>query len=121
MEQFKVIVAGSRDFSDYLLLCHKCDIFFSKKKPSHIISGNARGADILGKQYAEEHDIPCIVMPAEWDRYGKRAGYIRNQQMLDEADALIAFWDGRSRGTQHMIDIARDKGIPVRVVRTAEK
>ncbi len=114
---FDVIIAGSRDFNDYDLLRKKCNLFFANKHPTSIISGGARGADSLGRKYASEKGIPCVVMPAQWDTYGKKAGYLRNNEMLKRADALVAFWDGSSPGTQQMIQISKHKGIPVRIVR----
>ena len=115
-ESFSVIIAGSRGFSDYDLLCEKCDKIFSRRKPTLILCGEAKGADLLGKRYAKEHGIPVQSFPAQWDEYGKAAGMIRNKQMLAFADALVAFWDGESRGTENMLDIAANKGIPVRVI-----
>ncbi|MBQ9721533.1 MAG: DUF2493 domain-containing protein [Oscillospiraceae bacterium] len=116
-EKFDVIIAGSRGFDDYAMLVRHCDYLFSVCKPNAIISGTARGADTLGERYAKERGIPVQRFPAQWDKYGKRAGYLRNQEMLDHADALIAAWDGKSRGTAHMIEIARQKGIPVRIIK----
>ena len=115
-ERFDVIIAGSREFSDYDLLCEKCDKIFSRRKPTAILCGEARGADLLGKRYAKEHGIPVWSFPAKWDEYGKAAGMMRNKQMLAFADALVAFWDGESRGTENMLDIAANKGIPVRII-----
>lgn len=115
---FKVIVAGSRDFADYRLMAEKLDKLLSRKSHDEIviISGGARGADSLGEHYAREHNLHLKVFPADWNTFGKRAGYIRNEQMANYADALVAFWDGQSRGTQHMINIARQHGLNVRVV-----
>lgn len=116
---FKVIIAGGREFNDYKLMCKKVDRILSNKNTSEIqiISGNARGADKLGEKYAKDNNISLMCFPANWERYGKRAGYIRNEQMANEADALIAFWDGKSKGTKHMIDIARSKGLLIRVIK----
>lgn len=114
--RFQVIIAGGRDFNDYALLCSKCDMFFCKKTPSAIISGMARGADSLGVRYAREHGIPVLEFPADWKTLGKRAGILRNLQMLDVADAVVAFWDGQSRGTGHMISETKKRGLPLRVV-----
>ena len=116
-ESFSVIIAGSRGFSDYDLLCEKCDKIFSRRKPTAILCGEAKGADSLGKRYAKEHRIPIQSFPAQWDQYGEAAGMMRNKQMLAFADALVAFWDGESRGTENMLDIAANKGIPVRIIR----
>lgn len=117
MTRFAVIIAGTRTFANYQLLCEKCDLFFSSKKPTAIICGEARGADSLGKYYAKEHGIPVESFPADWEKHGKKAGYIRNKEMAEHADALIAFWDGESRGTKNMIDLARQYKIPYRIVR----
>lgn len=116
---FRVIVAGSRDFCDYELMKSKLDKLLARYDPQDltIVCGEARGADSLGKRYAEERGISVKSFPAEWERYGKSAGYKRNVQMAENADALVAFWDGKSRGTRHMIDIAIDHGLQVRIIR----
>lgn len=64
----------------------------------------------MGERYAKERGYAVSEHPADWDRYGKSAGYIRNKEMAEEADALMAFWDGKSRGTMHMINLAKEKG-----------
>lgn len=91
-------------------------IFFSRRHLTCIITGGARGADTLGEQYAVLRKIHSIVIPAKWDTNGKLAGYQRNEEMLKQADALIAFWDGCSHGTAHMIRISKEKKIQVRVI-----
>ena len=116
-ERFRVIIAGSRNFADYELLKSKCDFLFSKRKPTAILCGEARGADTLGKRYAEANQIPVLSFPADWEQYGRKAGYIRNSAMAEHADALIAFWDGQSRGTRNMIEIAQSMLIPTRVIK----
>lgn len=117
---FKVIIAGGRDFNNYRLLTRKVDYFLSEKYKTgeeiQVVCGGARGADDLGRDYAEDRDIDVALFPADWNKHGKSAGYIRNQQMGDYADALIAFWDGESRGTKNMIDIMNKLGKLVRVV-----
>lgn len=119
-DRFAVIIAGSRNFTDYDLLERKCDIIFSRKKPTIILCGEAKGADSLGKRYAFERGLAVQPYPADWRKNGRSAGYMRNEEMLRNADALVAFWDGESPGTKHMIKIARQAGIPVRVVMTAK-
>ena len=114
---FKVIVAGSRDFNDYKLLKEKLDVVLSNKVEIEIVSGGARGADKLGEVYAKERNLSCKVFPADWDAHGKSAGYKRNAEMAEYADALVAFWDGKSKGTGHMIDLAEKKRIQIRVVK----
>lgn len=109
----RTIIAGSRDCTDpdqLLAALAKCGW-----TPSMIISGAARGADRLGEIWAAENNISCERFPADWDHYGKTAGYQRNEQMANNAEALIALWDGKSRGTRHMIDIARQKGLRIYV------
>ena len=114
---FRVIIAGGRDFDDYDLLCEKCDRIFSHCKPTTIICGEARGAHQLGATYANKHGIEVLSIPAQWDLYGKRAGYLRNVAMADRADALVAFWDGQSKGTKHMIQTAEKRCLLTRIIR----
>jgi len=113
----KVIIAGGRNFNDYNKLRESCDNILVNQKDVEIVSGTAAGADTLGERYAQEKGYEVKKFPAQWDLYGKSAGYKRNQQMAEYADGLIAFWDGKSKGTKHMIDIANKMGLKVRVVR----
>ena len=101
----KVIIAGSRDITNYNLLLKVIEK--SKFEITEVVSGTARGVDKLGERYAEENNIPLKKFPADWNKYNKMAGYLRNKQMAEYADALIAIWDGESRGTKNMIDIAK--------------
>lgn len=119
MKSFKVIIAGGRDFADYTLLKSKLDIALSSKThlDIEIISGTARGADRLGEKYSMEAGHSLKKFPADWDTHGKSAGHIRNRQMGDYADALVAFWDGSSRGTKGMIEYMRKLNKPVRVIK----
>lgn len=115
---FRVIIAGGRDFKNYTLLSKTMDHLLSKIDGDIVIvCGKARGADTLGERYAKEHGYSVHYFPAEWDRHGRAAGYIRNIAMADNADALAAFWDGESRGTKNMIEIAKNRGLSVRVIR----
>ena len=112
---YKVIIAGSRDFTDYALLRSFTDETLAGVEDIEIVSGGARGADALGEQYARERGLSLKVFPAEWKKWGRAAGPIRNAQMADYADALIAFWDGKSAGTRDMIRKAEEKGLQVKV------
>lgn len=116
--KLNVIVAGGRDFNNYQLLSDKLDHLLSSvdKKDVILIVGGAKGADTLGKQYAEDNGINYQVMNADWDTHGKKAGVLRNIEMAKVANALVAFWDGESSGTKHMIEEARRKDLKVRVI-----
>ena len=118
---FRVIVAGGRDFNDYVLLKQVCDQMLAHKKQTHqitIVSGGARGADALATQYARDtsNDFNLVIINANWEVYGKSAGFIRNTEMAEFANALIAFWDSESKGTKHMIDTAKNKQLLRHVV-----
>lgn len=113
----KVIVAGSRNFNDYKLLRRKLDTLLSNTPEPIIISGTAHGADTLGERYAKEKGYKCLRYPADWNKYGKSAGYKRNKIMALKADALVAFWDGKSRGTRHMIQLAKSYRLKIKVVK----
>ena len=112
----RLIIAGSRGFKNYNLLCDETSKFIGTEKDVTIISGLARGADMLGCKFAEENNYPLEGFAAEWDKYGRSAGIRRNKYMAKHADSLIAFWDGESRGTMHMIDYAHSRGLKVKVV-----
>jgi hypothetical protein len=114
---FRLIIAGSRDFNDYSLLKQWCDYMLQNFNPADvmIVSGTARGADKLGEQYAMERGMKLDARPAKWDQYGKSAGYLRNEEMAQNADALIAFTNG-SKGTGHMINLAHKYNLKVKVV-----
>jgi hypothetical protein len=118
----KIIVAGSRDFNDFELLEKSLiDIIkefgLTKKSQITIVSGTANGADKLGEKFARKYGINIDQFPADWNKYGKRAGYLRNVQMAEHSDVLVAFWDGKSRGTSHMINIANDKKLKSFVIK----
>lgn len=130
MKELRVIIAGSRDFDDFPKLMNSCiDILHKISEQNdnldkiRIVSGTARGADLLGEQYAKVAGYEVSRFPADWDGLGKRAGYVRNAEMAKFAVAdgnygvLIAFWDGKSKGTKHMIDLAEKKGLEVHIVR----
>ncbi len=116
----KVIIAGGRDYTDYVRLEYICAELLQGKFNTEIVSGKARGADRLGEMFAVEHGYPVKYFPANWELHGKRAGPLRNIEMAEYADELIAFWDGKSRGTKHMIDEATKKGLKVNVITYGE-
>lgn len=116
----KVIIAGGREFKDYKLLKEKCDYYLSdavkKGYEIEIVSGTARGADKLGERYAKEKGYKIAYFPADWKKHKKSAGYKRNEQMAIYADALLAFWDKKSAGTRHMINLAESHKLHTRVI-----
>jgi hypothetical protein len=114
----RLIIAGSRDITDLGLV--RQAVLSSGIIPTVIISGGARGVDSLGEVLAREMDIPIDRHPADWDKHGRSAGYIRNAEMAEVADALVAIWDGVSRGTESMINLANKKGLKVYVERIGE-
>lgn len=106
----KIAVIGSRTFSNYPQFCkimHK--LISSYDNQVELISGGADGADSMAKQFSEEFYINIDVFPAEWDKYGKSAGYRRNHTIWENSDIGIAFWDGKSKGTAHSFDIAKSQ------------
>lgn len=139
----KIIIAGSRDFGKCTcgrltgaLTFHKPDCGFRSHQDllyaamdkirelrlSHddeveVVSGTARGADTMGELWAVERDLTVHTFPANWDKFGKSAGYRRNEEMAVFADAAVVFWDGASRGSEHMINLARKHGLIVKVIR----
>lgn len=114
----RTIVAGSRGFFNYAQL----EKFLNELQPpaSVIISGGAKGADRLAIQYANRHKVALEVYYPDWRGQGKAAGLKRNMLMAEKAERLVAFWDGRSRGTEHMISTARAYGLPTLVVECKE-
>ena len=119
---YKIIVAGGRDFTDYKLVDDKLTTIRTAVWKNdvaddlEIVCGKARGADTLGDDWGKANHVGVKYFPAEWDKYGKSAGHRRNRQMGDYADALLAFWDGESRGTKGMIDYATEKGLSIFIV-----
>lgn len=119
MDDYRVIIAGSRSFSNYELLKEHCLSLLQEKRRTHrviIVSGHAHGADTMGERFAKEQGLTVELHPAKWRALGKAAGMIRNAEMARASDALIAFWDGKSRGTVHIISFANRRGLRVSVV-----
>ena len=118
MKENRIIVAGGRDFNDYSLLDRKLNHILQRLAPDNtaIVSGMARGADKLGVRWARKNNFDVIPFPADWNTYGKKAGFLRNAQMANMATHLIAFWDGKSSGTANMIELATNKGLKVVII-----
>lgn len=96
----KIAVVGSRSFRNYDLMKN----ILNEYNISLIISGGAYGADRYAERYADEHGLKTLIFYPEWEKYGKQAGYIRNKLIVENADLVVAFWDGISKGTKHTID-----------------
>jgi hypothetical protein len=113
----KIAIVGSRAFSDYELMEKWIPALIPQKEAiTEIVSGGARGADSLAERYARKHEIPLKVFPANWNLYGKSAGFMRNAEIVAYCDRVIAFWDGFSHGTQDTMNKARIAGKPVACV-----
>ena len=115
---FRVIIAGSRGFKDFQGFCDYADKVLARKAQEGqivVLSGHCRGVDLMGEAYAKTKGYTVELHPADWQRYGRSAGPKRNKEMAAAAHALIAIWDGQSRGTKNMIDEARAAGLLIRV------
>jgi len=111
----KLIIAGSRGVTKYQTVRLAFRRFRYRRAVTTIVSGKAPGVDTLGEEVADEYGLEIMAKPADWLTYGKRAGYIRNGEMAEVADALLAIWDGKSPGTKQMIKLALAKGLYVEV------
>lgn len=112
----KIAIVGSRDFNNYALLKKFIDDKLEEldiaNKIDTVVSGGARGADALAERYADEHGLLKAIYPADWKKYGKRAGFIRNIDIIRNCDICFAFWDGESHGTKHDIDLCTEMDKP---------
>lgn len=124
-KEIRIIVAGGRDFNNYGLLKLTLKEYIERLEIVDlsqviIVSGAAKGADTLGEHFAYDYGIDIRRFPAKWDEFGKSAGIIRNCEMANYAGkaigVLFAFWDGKSRGTKHMIEVARKRGLEVHII-----
>jgi predicted Rossmann fold nucleotide-binding protein DprA/Smf involved in DNA uptake len=101
----KVVVAGGRTYTNtgMVFICLEKIV----QKGDVIISGHAKGVDMMGELYAQKNNLACEIYPAEWDKYGRSAGPRRNEQMAQVADKVVVFWDFKSRGTKNMVEMAK--------------
>ena len=114
----RIVVAGSRDYNNYDESKSYIDFCVSRIRKKYeiiIVSGGCRGADMLGERYAKENGFKVEKYPADWKKYGRTAGPIRNKQMAEVCDYAICFWDGKSEGTKSMIEFAAKYGKPIRI------
>ena len=109
-----IAIVGGRNFEDYAKLknhINNCGIIITK-----VVSGGARGCDSLARKYAKEYNIQLLEFIPEWEKYGKSAGFKRNELIISNADWVFAFWDGSSKGTKSSIDISRRLGKPLEII-----
>ena len=103
-------VVGSRSLTDEVLVHNLITAFFNKHtefKPKRFVSGGAKGPDTFGEHWADKHNIEKHIIKPEWYKYGKRAGFIRNEDIIKECDVCLIFWDNVSKGTQHDIQLCK--------------
>jgi glycerophosphoryl diester phosphodiesterase len=117
-DKMKVIVAGSRSITDikYVIKAMKDSGF----EIDELVSGGAIGVDSLAESVARFNGIPVTQFLPDWVKYGKRAGFVRNAEMADYADALIAVWDGESHGTSNMIEQAMKNGLKIYIYKVEQ-
>lgn len=103
----KLIIAGSRSITNFDIIKETFQKTHGDRKIYEIVSGRAIGVDLLGEKLARKLGINIKKFPANWLKFGNNAGYIRNSEMAQYADELLAIWDGESKGTAHMIDLMK--------------
>lgn len=113
----KLAVIGSRDFTNYAEMRDALDKIAQHIDIDLIISGRARGADLLAERYAKERNIQTLIFPADWEKHGRKAGIVRNYDIIRNCDMVVAFWDGKSKGTAHSISVAREQKKKVLIYR----
>lgn len=109
MENVRLAIVGSRTFNDYATLVFILNQLKEEYYYTLIVSGGAKGADTMGETYASTNKIPTKIFKADWNKYGKRAGFIRNVDIIDNCDLCVCFWDGESHGTKHDIELCEEK------------
>lgn len=108
----RIAVVGSRDYKN---LEDVKEYIRSLPPETVVISGGARGVDRTAAKEAREQGLKVIEILPDWDKYGKSAGYRRNILIVEEAEKVVAFWDGKSKGTEHTVRIAMDEGKDVEI------
>ena len=114
----KIAVIGSRTFDDQVLLNKELSEVFSDE--DCLVSGGAKGADKLAEDWCRERNFKCEIIYPDWKKHGRSAAFKRNHTIIEKADSVVAFWDGKSKGTKHSIDLAREKGIDVKICHFGE-
>lgn len=117
----KLAVVGSRNFTNYKVASEVINNLRKEYNITSLVSGGANGADKLAERYAEEYNMSIEIYKPDWDKFGKSAGFIRNQTIWDNSDLGVAFWDGKSKGTAHSFEIAKKQKKFLRIVKPKEK
>ncbi len=127
----KLAIIGSRTATDYDLLCRVLGEHYGYRDPfwgahiphatmtyriGEVISGGANGADKLGARWAKEHNIKLTEYIPDWDLYGKRAGFLRNETIIADCDEVLALWDSVSKGTRHSLSLAHKARKPMTII-----
>lgn len=113
-----ITIGGCRDFDDYDIFkkfVGECVKSINTPEKVIILSGHCSGADEMAERFAKECGLALEIFPAEWKKYGKAAGPKRNKEMVEKSDIIIAFWDGKSKGTKNLIDLAKKKDIQIKI------
>jgi len=112
----KVIITGSSFFTNYDKLNNIMNSINTNKKITQLISTNTKGVNQLGEKWAKANKIKIKTVPADWDKWGKSAGFKRNEMMISQADVVVAFWDGKTPTTQHLINTAKSNKLLLRII-----
>ena len=114
----RLAIIGSRTFNDYSLLEREVRLFelSQGERISMIISGGAKGADTLAHKFAANNNIPIMEIIPNWNKFGKKAGMLRNIDIWNDSDCGIAFWDGESKGTKHSFSIAKQQNKILKII-----
>jgi|SRR5690554_1895914 len=112
----KIAVVGGRDFTDYDLVKSSILDNYNLDDLSEVVSGGAKGADSLGAKFAKEYNLKLTEFKPDWKKYGRGAGFVRNKLIIEHADVVFAFWDGKSKGTANSINIAKRSNKILRVI-----
>lgn len=110
----KLGIIGSRGFDNYDMVCKELETI--EEQILIVVSGGAKGADSLGERWGTERGKEILIFKPDWGKFGKRAGYIRNEDIVKNSDKIIAFWDGVSRGTKHSIELAQKLGKECKII-----
>lgn len=103
---YKVAIIGSRDFYEPMALKYGLHTFRKLYDIEHIVSGGAKGADKLGEMYADKYGIKKLIFLPDWKQFGRKAGFMRNKDIIENCDVVFAFWDMKSKGTEHSVKLS---------------